>query len=121
MQVSEFAFVAYPATDANRSRVFYEDVIGLPCTVSMQDADQFWMEFAIGPHTLGVGNEPFLRPGGDGPQLVLEVEDFDAAIAHLRRHGVPFAVKPFESPMCHAAVVTDPDGNKLGLHHRKRR
>lgn len=118
MKVSEFAFVIYPATDAARARTFYEGIIGLRCTVAHQDGAQFWLEFEVGPHTLGVGNEPFLKASGDGPHLVLEVEDFDATIAHLRRHGVPFAVEPFESPLCRAAIVTDPDGNKLGLHRR---
>ncbi len=118
MKVSEFAFVIYPATDAARARAFYEGIIGLRCTVAHQDGGQFWLEFEVGPHTLGVGNEPFLKPSGDGPHLVLEVEDFDATIAHLHRHGVPFAVEPFESPLCRAAIVTDPDGNKLGLHRR---
>lgn len=120
MKVTEFAFVIYHATDAARARAFYEEIVGLRCTVAHREAGQFWMEFEVGPHTLGIGNEPFLQPGGGGPHLVLEVEDFEATVAHLRRHGVPFAVEPFESPLCHAAVVTDPDGNKLGVHRRKR-
>lgn len=119
MKIIEFAFVVYPATDLARSRAFYEGILGLTSAMSVINGDQFWVEYEIGPHTLGIGNEPFLKPSGDGPHLVLEVDDFDATIAHLKRCGVPFAVEPFDLPGCRAAIVTDPDGNKLGIHKRK--
>lgn len=119
MKIVEFAFVAYPVTDLARSRVFYEEALGLTCSIATQDGDQFWVEYEVGPHTLGIGNEPFMKPSPDGPQLVLEVADFDEAVAHLKKHGVPFAVEPFELPGCRAAVVEDPDGNRIGIHKRK--
>ena len=118
MHIVEFAFVAYPATNRERARAFYEEVLGLSPGLSIENGDEFWVEYEVGPHTLGIGNEPFLKPCGDGPQLVLEVGDFDEAVAHLRKHGVPFAVDPFDLPTCRAAVVLDPDGNALGIHQR---
>lgn len=118
MKILEFAFIAYPSTNLERSRAFYEGVLGLTCATSMNEAGQFWVEYEIGPHTLGIGNEPFLKPSGDGPQCVFEVDDFDETIGHLKRHQVPFAVEPFEMPGCRAAVVIDPDGNKIGIHKR---
>lgn len=118
MKIVEFAFIIYPATDLQRSRAFFEDVLGLKSSTSMINGDQFYVEYEIGPHTLGVGNEPFLKPSGDGPHLVLEVEDFDETIEHLRHHKVPFAVEPFDMPQCRAAIVLDLDGNKLGIHKR---
>lgn len=120
MKISEFAFIVYPATDLARSRAFYEGVLGLTSAVSFNDGDQFWVEYEIGPHTLAIGKEPFLKPSGDGPHLVLEVDDFDKTIDHLRHHNVPFALEPFDPPLgCRAAIVLDPDGNKLGIHQRK--
>jgi catechol 2,3-dioxygenase-like lactoylglutathione lyase family enzyme len=118
MRIVEFAFIVYPATDPARSRAFYEDILGLAPATAFNDDGQFWIEYEIGPHTLGIGNEPFLKPSGDGPHLVLEVDDFDKTIEHLRRHDVPFAVEPFDMPRCRAAIVLDPDGNKLGIHKR---
>jgi predicted enzyme related to lactoylglutathione lyase len=47
------------------------------------------------------------------------VEDFDAAIAKLKGAVIRFALEPFESPVCHAAVVHDPDGNKIMIHKLK--
>ena len=119
MKILEFAFVMYPATNLERSRAFYEKVLGLTSATSFINGDQFYVEYEIGPHTLGLGNEPFLKPSGDGPHLVLEVEDFEETIVHLKRHQVPFAMEPFEMPQCWAAIVMDPDGNKLGIHKRK--
>jgi catechol 2,3-dioxygenase-like lactoylglutathione lyase family enzyme len=118
MRIVEFAFVAYPATDLARSRAFYEGVLGLEPGMTMDEGGQFWVEYEIGPHTLGIGNEPFLKPSAQGPQLVLEVADFDDTIAHLKSHRVPFAVEPFEMASCRAAVILDPDGNSLGIHRR---
>lgn len=118
VKIVEFAFVAYPATDMARSRAFYEDVLGLTCAVCHENGGEFWVEYEIGPHTLGLGNEPFLKPSGDGPQLVLEVDDFDKTMDLLRRHGVRFDLEPFDMPACRAAIIVDPDGNKLGIHKR---
>jgi len=86
--------------------------------MSIQAGDQFYVEYELGPHTLGIGNEPFLKASGDGPHLVLEVVDFDEAIDHLRQSKVTFVVEPFSLPACKAAIVVDPDGNKLGIHKR---
>jgi len=121
MKVIEFAFIVYPATDLARSRDFYERVLGLKPGLTQETPDEFWVEYEVGPHTLAIGNEPFLKPSGDGAQLVLEVDDFDQTIAHLRRHNVPFALEPFDLPACRAAIILDPDGNKLGIHKRKPR
>lgn len=120
MRIVEFAFVVYPATDFARSRAFYEGVLGLTSTTSMEFDDGFWLEYEIGPHTLAVGKEPFLKPSGEGPHVVLEVEDFEQTIEHLKQHKVPFAIEPFVAPPgCSAAIIMDPDGNKLGIHKRK--
>lgn len=121
MKIIEFAFIVYPATDLARSRDFYERVLGLKPGLMLDIPDGFWVEYEVGPHTLAVGKEPFLKPSGDGAQLVLEVDDFAETIAHLRRHDVPFAHEPFDLPACRAAIILDPDGNKLGIHKRKPR
>ena len=56
------------------------------------------------------------KPSDHGIGVALEMEDFDAAIAELRSAEVKFFWEPFESPVCHIAVVQDPDGNKIGIH-----
>jgi predicted enzyme related to lactoylglutathione lyase len=118
IKVLEFAFVAYPATEMERSCAFYEGILGLTRGMSMLNGNDFWVEYDVGPHTLGIGNEPFMKPANAGPQLVLEVDDFDATIEFLKSSGVPFHVEPFDMPACRAAVVLDPDGNAIGIHKR---
>jgi catechol 2,3-dioxygenase-like lactoylglutathione lyase family enzyme len=119
MNIVEFAFIVYPSTDLARSRAFYEGILGVTATSSLDIPDGFWVEYEIGPHTLAIGKEPFLKPSGDGPHVALEVGDFDQTIAHLRAHQVAFALEPVDLPNCRAAIVVDPDGNKLGIHQRK--
>ena len=80
-----------------------------------------WIEYDIGPGTLGIGSSPRWLPSQDGPSVALEVEDFEVAVATLREHSVPTIVGPMETPVCHMATVRDPDGNKLTLHSRKNR
>jgi predicted enzyme related to lactoylglutathione lyase len=48
--------------------------------------------------------------------IALAVEDVRAAVEELRAEGVPILMGPFESPVCHQAVVQDPDGSQLVLH-----
>ena len=120
MRITEFAFVIYPSTDQARSQAFYEGILGLTPASSIKIPDGFWIEYEIGPYTLAVGKEAFLKPSGDGPHVALEVDDFDDMIEHLRGHRVPFAHEPFELPGCRAAIIVDPDGNRLGIHQRKR-
>ena len=117
MKIKEFAFIGYPVTDIPRARAFYEGVLGLTCTTAREQAANF--EYEIGPHTLFIGSSPEWKPSSDGPCLALEVEDFDEAIAHLKRLRVPFVREPFESPICRGAFVLDPDGNRIGIHKRK--
>jgi predicted enzyme related to lactoylglutathione lyase len=119
MKILEFAFVAYPVTDLARARAFYEGVLGLTRTPSPKDAEAKWFEYEVGPHTLGIGSSPMWKPSSDGPSLALEVEDLDESIAQLKAHGVKFHMEPFESPVCRAAVILDPDGNKICIHKRK--
>jgi catechol 2,3-dioxygenase-like lactoylglutathione lyase family enzyme len=119
MKIVEFSFVVYPATDLARSRAFYEDVLGLTSASSSNEGNGFWIEYEIGPYTLAIGNRPFMKPSGDGPHLVLEVDDFEKTVEHLRGHKVQFALEPFDALGCKGAIILDPDGNKLGIHKRK--
>ncbi len=74
----------------------------------------------MGGATLAIANvNTDWRPSDQGTCAALEVADFDGAIADLRKAAATFDAEPFESPVCHMAVVEDPDGNKLIIHKRK--
>jgi predicted enzyme related to lactoylglutathione lyase len=120
MKVIEIAFSCYPVTELKRAKQFYENTLGLKQTTVWGDDNQAWIEYDIGPSTLAITNFPSeWKPSPDGGGVALEVENFDMAIAELRKAGAKFRVEPTESPVCHMAVVFDPDGNSVCIHKRK--
>jgi predicted enzyme related to lactoylglutathione lyase len=120
MKVIEIAFSCYPVTDLKRAKQFYENTLGLRQTTIWGDDNQAWIEYDIGPSTLAITNYPSeWKPSPDGGGVALEVENFDTAIAELKKSGAKFRVEPTESPVCHMAVVFDPDGNSVCIHKRK--
>ena len=120
MKVIEIAFSCYPVTDLKRAKQFYENTLGLKQTTIWGDDNQAWIEYDIGPSTLAITNFPSeWKPSPDGGGVALEVENFDSAIAELKQAGAKFRVEPTSSPVCHMAVVFDPDGNSVCIHKRK--
>jgi predicted enzyme related to lactoylglutathione lyase len=120
MKITEIAFIGYPVTDLKRAREFYESVLELKPAKVFGDEKAAWVEYDIGPNTLAIGNgAPDWRPSAQGAAAGLEVEDFAAAVAALKSKGVRFRLEPMETPVCHMAIVADPDGNSLILHRRK--
>lgn len=115
LKVTELAFACYAVTDVARARTFYEGVLGLKPTTAVEDK---WVEYEFAPYALAIGSAPGFKPSPDGCTVALEVEDFDAAIAHLREHGVKFRMEPFPTPVCRMAMIFDPDGNTVCIHKR---
>ncbi len=120
LNIIEIAFSCYPVTDMTRARKFYEGVLGLkPTMVFGEPGGMQWTEYDIGSGTLALGcGAPDWRPRPDGCSVGLEIEDFDSAIAHLRKHGVKFRMEPFPTPVCRMAFISDPDGNTICIHKR---
>lgn len=121
LKVTEIAFSCYPVTDMARARKFYEGVLGLTATMAHGEAGGMqWTEYDIANGTLSLGaGAPGWKPTSDGCSVGLEVEDFDAAIAHLKSNGVKFQMEPFPTPVCQMAFIYDPDGNLICIHKRK--
>ena len=113
-------FVCYPVTDRQRACDFYGGLFGLKETSQHTAPDGFWMEYDIGEGTLALCS--YWKPSAESsmsPAIAFEVENFDMAVADLTVKGIPFTREPLETPVCHLAVVTDPDGNSLFIHKRK--
>lgn len=119
LQVTELAFACYAVTDMARARAFYESVLNLKPTTVTDSPGGKWVEYEFGPYALAIGSAPgMFKPSPDGCTAALEVEDFDAAITHLRAAGVKFRMEPMQCPGCRMAMVFDPDGNTLCIHKR---
>jgi predicted enzyme related to lactoylglutathione lyase len=118
IKVNEASFFGYPVTDLARARAFYEGVLGLK--VSLESDRVPWLEFDLGNATLGLGNYgDAWKPSADGALLALEVDDFEKSLAELKAKNIPFSMDNMETPVCHFAIVRDPDNNAVMIHKRK--
>jgi predicted enzyme related to lactoylglutathione lyase len=118
MKIKEIGFVGIPVTDMERARKFYEGVLGLKESGRFMDGK--WIEYGVGKDTLAIASiSDTWTPSDQGTGAALEMEDFDEAIKQLKAANVKFAADAFETPVCHMAVIQDPDGNKLMIHKLK--
>jgi predicted enzyme related to lactoylglutathione lyase len=116
--ITEIAFTGTPVTDIKRAREFYEGVLGLKLTT--EAAGGTWIEYTIGHGTFAIGcYGDQWKPSKDGTGIAFEVDDFDAEVARLKSLGVKFSLEPMPTPVCHFAIISDPDGNNIFIHKRK--
>ena len=119
IRCTEIAFSCYAVTDMARSRAFYEGILGLKATMVVgEPGGMQWTEYDLGASTLSLGVAPGWNPSTEGAMVALEVEDFDAAIAHLKAQQVRFKIEPFPTPVCQMAFILDPDNNTVCIHKR---
>jgi catechol 2,3-dioxygenase-like lactoylglutathione lyase family enzyme len=113
--ISKLDFVAVPSQDAERSRAFYVDTLGLRPDESAR------FEVWVGDTCFGIW-EPEKMGMEFAPQQnahpALHVDDIEAARAELEAKGVAFFGETLDTGVCHMAFFNDPDGNNLMLHSR---
>ena|SRR5262249_21631302 len=120
MKVIEIAFTCYPVTDLKRAEQFYSGTLGLKESRRFGEAQQAWIEYDIGPGTLAITNmAPDWKPSSNGGSVALEVDSFEDTVSLLKQSGSRFTVEATETPVCHMAIVSDPDGNSIVIHKRK--
>ena len=115
--IKSIAFTAYPVSDVARSRRFYEDILGLKVSLNFQEA---WVEYDIADGTFAISNmmEGSI-PGAKGAGIAFEVDDINAEVKRMKDKKIPFLLELMETPVCHMAVIADPDGNGICLHQIK--
>ena len=113
--ISKLDFVGIPSQDAERSRTFYVETLGLRAD------DNARFEVWAGDTCFGIW-EPTRFGMEFAPQKnahpALHVEDVPAARAELEAKAIAFNGDIFDTGVCHMAFFTDPDGNDVMLHHR---
>ncbi|MGH2958553.1 MAG: VOC family protein [Solirubrobacterales bacterium] len=113
--ITSLDFVGVPSTDADRSRAFYVDTLGL------RPDDKAQYEFWVGETCFGIW-EPARQGMEFSPTKVghpaFHVDDVAAARAEFEAKGVEFLGETFDTGVCHMAIFEDPDGNALMLHNR---
>ena len=116
-QITRLDFMGVPSTDAERSRKFYVETLGLRPDEKAET--EFWIGdtcFAIWePEKMGMTFAP-----QKNAHMALHVDDIEAARTELEDKGVVFLGETIENPVCFMALFTDPDGNDLMLHSVKK-
>jgi catechol 2,3-dioxygenase-like lactoylglutathione lyase family enzyme len=117
IEIQGVDYIRVPVTDIERAKAFYGGVLGLPPGPSQLED---WVEYEAGNVTLAVMSpethgDTFqaLTPGS----FALRVPDVAAAKATLEAAGVDVA-DVWDSGVCRGAGFSDPDGNRILLHHR---
>jgi predicted enzyme related to lactoylglutathione lyase len=119
MEVRGVDFVSVPTKNLEEAVRFYGDVLGLRRSVHMPERN--FAEFETGNLTLSVIDPGQMGLGEHRPNpwpIALHVDDVAAAREALEARGVEFQGDTFDTGVCHMALLTDPDGNSLMLHHR---
>jgi catechol 2,3-dioxygenase-like lactoylglutathione lyase family enzyme len=113
--INSLDFVAIPSRDAERSRRFYADTLGLRADEHAR------FELWVGETCLAIWEPERLgRPfaAQKNGHLALHVEDVAAERERLPAEGVEFLGETLDTGGCLMAFFSDPDGNDLLLHHR---
>jgi catechol 2,3-dioxygenase-like lactoylglutathione lyase family enzyme len=105
--------------DLEAAERFYAEVLGLPVVERWPDREAVWV--MAGERTrIGLWRPQVGLAGGRGGvhvhfALHIAEQDFDAAVAELRRRGEEVEVISFSDTHGRAAYVDDPDGNVVEL------
>lgn len=113
--IRSIAFTVYPVKDVEASRRFYEEtlLLKLDCVVG----GGHWVEYDVAGATFAITDMNDKSSPGKGGAVAFEVDDLNAAVARIQPGSI--VAPPFETPVCHIAIVADPDGNEVILHKRK--
>ena len=112
--ITKLDFLAVPSRDADRSRAFYVDTLGL------RPDDKARYEFWAGETCLAIYEPEKLGMEFQAQKAAhpaLHVDDIEAAQAELASRGVEF-LGTADTGVCKMAFFADPDGNNLMLHNR---
>ena len=120
MKIRAVDFVSYGVSDMDKALAFYRDTLGLKLEMVYENT---WAEFSVGAVTLALVGPPWGTPPQPGYQggatVALAVDDVGAGLEELRAKGIAVLDGPQDTPVCHMALIADPDGNRLWLHWRK--
>ncbi len=113
--ITKLDFIAVPSRDAERTRAFYIDTLGLRADENAR-FDAWAGETCFGIWEPEKHGMPFAPQKNAHPAL--HVDDVAAARAELEAEGVEFTGETMDTGVCHMALFTDTEGNDLMLHSR---
>jgi lactoylglutathione lyase len=106
--------------DLPRALGFSRDLLGFEVSYRFPpDGEPAYVALDLGRSHLGIGADPAAAGNGPAPDarrfsLWVYADDCDAALEHLRGHGVRVLAEPADQPWGERmAEVADPDGNRV--------
>ena len=112
------AFPILSTRDLPRLLEFYQGLLGFTETYRFPaEGRPAYVSLRLGDGSqLGIAEDPAAAGPSARFELCVYAHDCDAAVGHLRGHGVKVTQEPADMPWGErAARVTDPDGNRLLL------
>ncbi|TIU89038.1 MAG: VOC family protein [Mesorhizobium sp.] len=119
IKVRQLAHVCIFAHDLEATRSFYRDVLGMNARFNfLRDGRIFGFYLVCGGRSyveVFEKNEALYSDRNQINHFCLEVEDIDAAIAHIRSKGVEVTPKKLACDDTFQAWITDPNGVRIEL------
>src|SRR5207248_2608362 len=115
MKIKAVDYVMYYVSDLKKGVDFYKNVLGLKLYGKPGES---WAEFEVGNVTFDIGtfNKKMI---GKSSNVAFAVDDVEKSLTELKKKGVKIVDETWETPVCHGATISDPDGNQIYLHKRK--
>jgi predicted enzyme related to lactoylglutathione lyase len=103
--------------DAERAKRFYADLFGWEISSDPDMGGYGIVDTGAGPDAVGGGIGAPSGPGETGVKIYLRVDDLEAYLAKAEALGGKRLAEPMELPgdFGTMAVISDPDGNPVGL------
>ena len=118
IEVERVDYIRVPVRDIEKAKHFYGEVLGLEQNPNSPGDD--WIEYEVGNVTLAVMT-PHTHDSEFTPlppaTIALRVPDVAAAKSKLESAGLQVG-ETWDSGVCQGAGISDPDGNRILLHHR---
>ena len=108
----ENCVISVGVSDYDRSLAWYRDVLGFDLVYELKEYGWGELKTPFG-FNIGIGQTEKVEPGNVTPTF--GVRDIDAAIAHLREHGVKVEDWHEISGMVRLSTFYDPDGTSWML------
>ncbi len=109
------AFVEVVSDGAERSKKFYAELFGWE--IATDEQGYGLVDTGAGEDAVHGGIGPSMAPGDTGVKFYVKTDDLEQTVRHARDLGSQTLLEPTALPGNYGriAVVTDPDGNPLGL------
>jgi uncharacterized protein len=108
-----------PTEDFDRAVKFYSDILGAPVRVQEYEGQKLGFFPMEGEGSGGDIVPPGLghKPSADGTRIYLNCEGkLEAVLGRVEKSGGSIVTPPFQIPDGRIAVISDTEGNTVGLH-----